>query len=160
MDYIRAATQEHMGQPPHIIGPATHFVINDKQVLYRPSLVIWDPVEQFPHVQILCPFHEELLVKTERWRDCKNRMPRKMYSLTGPVFLVSRNYRCPRSHELISTDYGIVQSLTARQIHVPFMVTHKVGMMDDLMLYINNRYKYLLIAATLPPRMRCLRQLT
>lgn len=107
----------------------------------RPVLLFWDPLNQLQCLNgiIRCPrpqcrgsTHGRVL-RAVHWKDCHNQREscRVMYGVNGPVYLVSRVYRCSGQHaEIIAHDPAILEIIP--QSRRPFILSHITGVTREL----------------------------
>ena len=96
---------------PAVIEPGQHLTPDLFSPPYvgdyvHPHIIIWDPLQQHQHCfknGLTCPHYEHghlsSILTPCKWKDGKSErdFPRQIYSVSGPVLLVSRVYRSLRT---------------------------------------------------------------
>ena len=107
-----------------------------------PTVLIWDPVEQFQLFTLQCPICSVPLTNhKKKWADGSTTgKPRILHSFKYTVLLVSRIYTY-KNHTLLAHDEKIL-SLLSRLVQVPFVLLHKTGytqsFVEQLLFLTNN----------------------
>ena len=109
-----------------------------------PTVLIWDPVEQFQLLTLECPVCLVPLINHEKkWADGSTAgKPRILHSFKHTVLLVSRIYICKNHmHVLLAHDEKVL-SLLSRSVKIPFVLLHRTGytqsFVEQLLILTNN----------------------
>ena len=103
-----------------------------------PKIILWDPLAQVTDLngQLKCRRAEcksgSSYLRPVHWKDGRTQREcwRFLYGVDGPVFLISRVYRCIRQHEIIAHDVSLTESLP--QTTVPFVLSLITGVTYEL----------------------------
>ncbi len=129
------------GVPPRMLFH--NDIDQNSHVVYNPTLILWNPLNQYhAHAILQCPVCQGRLRKW-RWKDgsCARDNPRKLVGLQNNVFLVSCVYLCEKfQHEIIGHDPALLTSLRTRFpfLRIPFVLFHKSGVTRELYEFISS----------------------
>ena len=129
------------GVPPRMLFH--NDIDQNSHVVYNPTLILWNPLNQYhAHAILQCPIRQGRLRKW-RWKDgsCARDNPRKLVGLQKNVFLVSCVYLCEKfQHEIIGHDPALLTSLRTRFpfLRIPFVLFHKSGVTRELYEFISS----------------------
>ena len=126
--------------PIPMVLPSNPLVPNPIDYI-RPVLMFWDPLNQLACLRgtIRCPRPEcrispnPRMLRAVHWKDCHNRREtcRLLYGVNGPIYLVSRVYRCTGQHaEIIAHDQAILNLIP--ESRRPFILSHIAGVTREL----------------------------
>ena len=151
--YITSVIQQFDGLPaPLFIYPPIPMIrsAESKSVLdpydyIRPVLMFWDPMSQLAclNSKIKCPRPmcqigpDIRWLRSAHWKDCRNQREscRLLYGIIGPIYLVSRVYRCSGNHaEVIAHDPSILNLVP--ESRRPFILSHIAGVTCQLQDYV------------------------
>lgn len=122
--------------PPIPMVRVSNPLVPDPYDYMRPVLLFWDPLNQLACLggAIKCPRSEcqissdDRTLRSAHWKDCHSQREscRLLYGVNGPIYLVSRVYRCTGQHaEIIAHDPTILNLVP--ESRRPFILSHIRG---------------------------------
>lgn len=102
--------------------------------LFLPGIIIWDPLFQHFHGNLLCSKCGQIL-KPRSWKDGRdwkhNSSTTVRADIECPFLLVSRVYACKNDHRTVGHDPVILKELKSEAL-IPFLLLHKSGITRPL----------------------------
>lgn len=95
-----------------------------------PHVLLWNPLQQFQHLQMVC-VHEQcslspLVLKCWKMGQTHSLQPRILHTSEHTILLVSALYVCPVGHEVSSTDPRLMDYVDVSH-NIPFILLHRTG---------------------------------